>query len=243
MIKIITLITQFIIVTLAALLFGSCHNINSITGSGKVTTEKRTVNESFKSVEVNNALELIIEQTDKTEITVEADDNLQKEITTKVENGVLIISCKSGNFLNVASKKVFVKMPIIEGLEASSAAIITSKNTLKGENITIASSSAASINVKAEYESIQIESNSGSNQTISGKAIALETAASSGSIIDATKLLANDVVADVSSGGNIQVQPLVSLKAEASSGGNINYEGKPKKVQKEENSGGSIHQN
>jgi len=243
MIKIITLITQFIVVAIAALLFGSCQNMNSITGSGKVTTEKRTVNGAFKSVEVNNAIELIIEQADKTEITVEADDNLQKEITTKVENGVLIISCSKSNFINIASKKVIVKMPIIEGLEATSAAMITSSNTLKGDNITVASSSAASIKVNTEYETIQIESNSGSNLSISGKAIILESSASSGGIIDATNLLANQVTADVSSGGNIQVHPLVSLNAEASSGGNINYEGKPKKVQKEESSGGSIHEN
>jgi hypothetical protein len=242
MIKIITLITQFIIVTLVALFFGSCNNMNSISGSGNVTKEKRTVAGEFKSVEVSNALDLEIEQSDKTEIIVEADDNLQKDIETKVENGVLRISCKYSNFLNIKSKKVIVKMPIIEGLEASSASSINSNNTLKGEVLNISSSSAASIKVSAEYESMQLESSSGSNMTINGKAIKTETSASSGSIIDASKLLSNNVISDVSSGGSIQVHPLVSLKAEASSGGNINYNGKPKKVQKEERSGGSIHQ-
>jgi hypothetical protein len=245
MIKIITLITQFIIVTVVALLFGSCNQLdkmNSITGSGNVTTEKRTVEGDFKSVEVNNALELVIEQSDKTEIIVEADDNLQKEITTKVENGVLVISCKYGNFNNVKSKKITVKMPVIEGLEATSASSINSNNTLKGDNISISSSSAASINVSAEYESIQAEASSASSQTIKGKAIHLETSASSGGITDSSKLLANEVVADVSSGGSIQVHPLVSLKAEASSGGHINFDSSPKTIQKEEHSGGSINQ-
>jgi predicted dinucleotide-utilizing enzyme len=35
----------------------------------------------FKSIEVSNAIDLIIEQSNKTEIIV-ADDNLQKNITT-----------------------------------------------------------------------------------------------------------------------------------------------------------------
>jgi len=107
MLKVITLITKFIVITLMALLFGSCNQnvLNSITGSGHVTTEKRTVTGDFKNVEVSNALDLVIEQSDKTEITVIADDNLQKEITTKIENGVLVISCNKGNFINISSKK------------------------------------------------------------------------------------------------------------------------------------------
>jgi hypothetical protein len=245
MLKIITLITQFIIVTLTALLFGSCNqlgDINAITGSGHVTTEKRNVQGDFKSVSVNKAIDLVIEQSDKTEIIVEADDNLQKEITTTVENGVLIISCKFGSFHNVASKKVTVKMPVIEGLEASSAATINSNSALKGSNLSLVSSSAASIHAEVEYETIQLTANSGSNQTIKGKALHLETSASSGAEIDTAKLLANEVTANSSSGGSILVHPIVSLKAEASSGGTISHNTTPKSIQKEEHSGGSIQQ-
>jgi hypothetical protein len=245
MLKVITLITKFIVVTLVALFFGSCNQlgeINAITGSGHVTTEKRTVQGDFKSVTVNNAIDLVIEQSDKMEIIVEADDNLQKEITTTVENGVLVISCKFGSFHNVTSKKVTVKMPVIEGLEATSAATINSNATLKGSSITLASSSAASIHANVEYETIQLTSSSASNQTIKGKTLRLETSASSGSEIDTTELLANEVTANSSSGGSILVHPIVSLKAEASSGGTISYNSTPKSIQKEEHSGGSIHQ-
>jgi hypothetical protein len=245
MIKVITLITQFIIVTLTALLFGSCNQlgeINSIKGSGHVTTEKRTVTDQFKSVEVNNALDLVIEQSDKTEIIVEADDNLQKEITTTVENGVLVITCKYGNYRNVTSKKITVKMPIIESLEASSAATINSNTTLKGNSINLVSSSAASIHATLEYEKVELSGSSASNQTIKGKAIQTEASASSASVINAEELLANDVKAEVSSAGSIAVHPIVSLKAAASSGGNVRYKNVPKSIQKEEHSGGSVHQ-
>lgn len=245
MIKIITLITKFIVITLMALFFGSCNqigNINSITGSGHVTTENRTVTGDFKNVEVNNALELIIEQSDKTEIIVEADDNLQKEITTKIENGVLVISCTKGNFINVSSKKVTVKMPVIEGIEASSASTVNTTNTLKGNSLTLSTSSAASISASIEYENIQITANSASNQTIKGKSLHIEASTSSAGVINAGELLSNEVVASSSSGGSTTVHPIVNLKADASSGGNITYNGTPKSIQKEENSGGSVHQ-
>jgi hypothetical protein len=66
--------------------------------------------------------------------------------------------------------------------------------------------------------------------------------ASSGSEIDAKNLLANEVNAEASSGATISVHPIVSLDAEASSGGSINYNKVPKSIRKETNSGGSIHQ-
>ncbi|CAM4113858.1 head GIN domain-containing protein [Flavobacterium sinopsychrotolerans] len=245
MLKIITLITKFILVALTALLFASCNhsiNLNSIEGSGNITTEKRTVEGNFKSIEVNNSIDLVIEQSDKMEIVVEADDNLQKHITTKVENGTLVISFDKNSFSNAGSKKVTVKMPVIDELEATSSATITSKNTLKGENIRLNTSSAASIDINIESDIITCDSSSGSSITINGKALKMETTASSGSEINATKLLANEITADVSSGASINVHPIVSLLAEASSGGEISYDIQPKSIQKKTSSGGTISQ-
>jgi len=245
MVKIITLVTKFIIVTLTALLFASCNlstNFNSITGSGNVTTEKRIVNGDFKSIEVGNAIDLVLEQADKVEIIVEADDNLQKEITTKVENGKLIIGCKYSSFLNITSKKVIVRAPIIEGIEANSASTVNSKSTLKASEFKIDASSAASLDLNIESEKIICDSGSGSSIELKGKAIQLQTNSSSGSSINAGELLANDIKSKASSGSIQSLHPLVSLDAEASSGGNISYKNKPKSLKKSESSGGSISQ-
>jgi hypothetical protein len=243
MLKIITIITQFILVVLIALLFASCNysvNSKSIKGSGNVTTENRIVQGDFKSVEVSNAINLLIEQADKKEVIVEADDNLQSHITTKVENGVLIVACDYNSFINIESKKVTVRMPIIEALRASSASSITSINTLKGENISLRASSAANINVKIKADNITSKSSSASTISMEGMALSLETIASSGSTINANELLANEVTAKSSSGSSIQVHPIVSLKAKASSGSSIEYNNTPQTIEKQSSSGGSI---
>ncbi|KFF05091.1 head GIN domain-containing protein [Flavobacterium reichenbachii] len=243
MIKIIIHITKFIIATITALLFASCNfNINSVEGSGNVTTEKRIVQGEFKKVSVSNAIDLTIEQSDVTEITVEADDNLQKDITTKVENGTLYISCKFKSFHNVKMKRVTVKMPVLTKLEASSASSVNTGNTIKGEDITIEASSAATMNVNIESDYISSDSGSGSSINIEGKALKIKTSASSGSSINAEKLFANEVHAEASSGGTVNVHPIVSLKAEASSGGSIHYDITPKSIERTSSSGGSISQ-
>ncbi|MEN2402886.1 head GIN domain-containing protein [Flavobacterium sp. MC2016-06] len=243
MIKIILHITKFIIATITALLFASCNfNVNTIDGSGNVTKEKRIVQGDFKKVSVSNAIDLVIEQSDSTEIIVEADDNLQKEIETKVENGTLVIKCKFNSFHNVTMKKVIVKMPIIDKLEASSAASITTKNTIQGQDINLEASSAATMDINIESDNISCDAGSAGSINVEGKALKITTSASSGSNIDAAKLLANEVHAEASSGATVNVHPIVSLKAKASSGGNINYDIAPKTIEKTSSSGGSISQ-
>ncbi|WP_281633794.1 head GIN domain-containing protein [Flavobacterium luteolum] len=241
MIKIIIHITKFIIATVTALLFASCNfNMNAIEGSGNVTTEKRTVQGEFKNISVSNAIDLVIVQSDATEITVEADDNLQKEIVTKVENGTLIIECKYSSFRNITSKKVTVKMPVVHKIEASSASTVETDGFVQSEDVTLEASSAASMDVKIESDRIAIDAGSGSSIDIEGKALSLTTSVSSGGSIDAEKLMANDIHADASSGGTVSVRPILSLKADASSGGNINYSGTPKTIEKSATSGGSV---
>lgn len=243
MVKLITFVTKIILIALTAILFTSCNNIskmNSIAGSGNVTTETRNVTATFKNIKVSNAIDLVIEQADITEIVVETDDNLQDIITTKVEDGVLIIKSNSSSFRNATSKKVTVKMPIIEDLDASSAATISCKNIIKGENISLSTSSAANINLKIESDNIYCDTSSGSEIVINGKALKLDTAASSGSSIHAGDLLANEVIADASSGASINVHPIVSLNAEASSGASVSYNIEPKSIEKRSSSGGSI---
>ncbi|WP_264531219.1 head GIN domain-containing protein [Flavobacterium sp. N502540] len=243
MIKIIIHITKFIIATVTALLFASCNfNVNTIKGSGNVTTEKRTVQGNFTKVAVSNAIDLVIIQSDSTEIVVEADDNIQKEITTKVENGTLYIKCKYNSFQDLASKKVTVKMPVIDKLEASTAATIMGKDLIQGQDIDLEASSAATIFVNIESDNITCDSDSGSSIGMEGKALKIQAAASSGGSVNAHKLLANEIHAEASSGGSVNVHPIVSLKASASSGGSINYNVTPKTIEKTSSSGGTISQ-
>ena len=243
MIKIITLITKFIIAALMALLFSSCgHSMNfngGIKGSGNITTETRNANQDFKKIEVSRGIKVIVEQSDNKSITVEADDNLQQHIITKIENGVLKIESDE-SYNSTETPVVNVKMPVITGLSTSSGSEITSSNTLITEKIDVKSSSGSEIKITVEADAITIESTSGSSIEASGKALKLETATSSGSTINAENLMTNEVISQASSGSSTSVYPIVKLDAEASSGSSINYHKIPKILSKKENSGGSV---
>lgn len=246
MIKLIIYITKLILVTLTALLFASCNfggSSNSIEGSGNTTTQKRDVTEKFTKIEVSNAIDLIVEQSDSTSIVVEADDNLIDKIKTKIDNGTLKIECDYNSYRNINSKKVTVKLPVIYEIESSSSSTVNSYKTLKSEHIKLDASSASEINIKVESDKIATSASSGSTINIEGMALEVEADASSGADINAGNLEANNVNANASSGASITVHPIASLTAEASSGGDINYNTVPKTIDKKSNSGGSITQN
>jgi hypothetical protein len=166
---------------------------------------------------------------------------LQQHIITKIENGVLKI--ESDESYNATETPVVnVKMPVINGLSASSGSEITSQDVLITENINVRSSSGSEINITVEADAIKMESSSGSSIEVGGKALKSETASSSGSKIDGKNLMANEIIAKAASGSSTSVYPIVKLEAKATSGSNISYHKIPKTISKEENSGGSVEE-
>lgn len=246
MVKIIMYFVKALTAILVALLVTSCNGKidlgNSITGSGNVVTEVRNVKD-FNKVTVCCGLECEIIQAPKFKVTVEADDNLIKDIKTTVINGTLEISSEYGSYFDVTSKKIVVQMPNVKSLETTSGSTLKSSNKISETSVNLKTSSGSEMNVNIESDTIRLESTSGSEQKISGKALVLFTASSSGSSIDAEGLMANDVSSQSSSGSSTDVNPIVSLKAKASSGSSIDYKNKPKTLSKEESSGGSVSGN
>lgn len=246
MIKFVLFCTKVILIAIIALFVTSCkYDIdlgNGINGSGNIIKEKRTLTETFTKIEVNRGIEVIVEQANETEIEVEADDNIIKHITTKVENNVLVITTDE-SINSSDSQTVRVKMPTITSIESTSGSNIKSKNTLRGTQLKVDSNSGSEIELQLEYDAVTAESTSGSEISLTGKALKLDTSSSSGSEINADNLISNTIVCDASSGSSTSVHPLLSLKAKASSGSSINYKGNPKTVNEEESSGGDISKN
>lgn len=240
-------LVKIVVTAIVALLFGSCQyqidgNGETINGSGNVVTKGRDLKD-FTKIEVSRALDCEVYQSDNFKVEVIADDNLVNHIKTEVRNGKLKISSDYGNYRNVKSKLIRVYLPIIDVLEATSAANMSTKTTIKSNEILIKSSSAADINATVESEKIKLESTSGSDITASGKAIDLYTQSSSGSDINAEKLLANNINAQSTSGSDTTINPILNLTAKASSGSSIKYIKTPKSISKQTSSGGSISSN
>lgn len=246
MIKLIVYITRTIIVVLLSMFVSSCQFSldlgDTIKGDGNVVKENRPFSGEFTNIDASKGVDVYITQEDAKSIVVEADKNIIEYITTDISDGTLKISIeKSIKFSK--SRKVYVSMPIVENLRASSGASINSKNKLIVRSIDAKASSGAEINLTVESEKTLCETNSGSEIEIDGKTLKLIAESSSGSDIDAEKLLSNEVTAKSSSGSTIKVHPIISLDAKASSGSDIKYYNNPKSITKATSSGGSVRLN
>lgn len=244
MVKFIVFCTKVITVTLVAILFSSCHVRdlrigNGIDGNGNVIKQNRNVETNFTKVDVSRGLIVIVEQSNTNFVEVEADENLQSHITTRVEKGTLFITTDQ-DIDEASAKNIYVKLPVLTDITVSSGSSVNSRNVLTGTDISIKTSSGSEADLNLEYDSIKSKASSGSSINIKGKALMLDTDTSSGSSFEAKNLLVNDVVAEASSGSSIEVHPILKLTGKASSGSSINYNSSPKTVTKNESSGGSV---
>ncbi len=232
--------------------------LNRIEGNNNVITIDRDIDENFTKVRVSTGIELIIDQGNEVSLTVEADENLHEIIITEVEDGKLKIYTEK-NIWKSASKKVYLTVNTLEELKASSGSSIKTSNVLNASNLTVGSSSGASVNLEIKAVNLNSktssgasanldvnatnvvsDSSSGSTMKIKGETSTHETNASSGSSINAYRLVSKNVTAKVSSGASISVYASENINGRASSGGSISFEGDPKTVNKNTSSGGSI---
>ena len=183
-----------------AMLLTACQ-FNGVKGSGNVVTQNRTVSETFKSIKAERGLDVVLEQSNEMGISVVADDNLQSHIRTTVTNGVLSITSDVNNYINVEEKQIIVKAPSIESIEVCDGASFESKNTIKNKTISLKANTGGTLKIVIACETATVETATAGTIKIEGKAISLETAAASGSNIDAQKLLSNDIIASASSAG------------------------------------------
>lgn len=240
-----TTIIKFIIGLLGALLMTSCAfdiSFGQISGNGNVITENMNISEDFDRVSAGNGWDVILEKGDTYSVIVEADENILEAANIYVKNGTLKVYCEN-NIRRASSKKVLVTyVDNLQGISASSGADISSKQVLEGETLDLDVSSGGSIETTAVVRNIDTDVSSGGNISIAGSTESLIADVSSGGTIRAKELKAKFADAEASSGGAIDILVTDKLRARASSGGDIDYWGNPKEVDKPKKSmsGGSV---
>ena len=236
-----TPITKIITLLFVVTLFSSCavDMFNKISGNRNVVTENRNTKEDFTKIKVSTGLDLYLTQGSKNIISVEADENLQDIIITEVKEGVLKIYAEK-NIWRAKARKVYVTIETLEAISATSGSDVYTKETIKVNDVKISATSGADINMSVNANYVETSATSGSDIEISGSSIHHTSKATSGASIDAYQLHSKNVTAKVTSGADINVYASESINARATSGGDIDYRGNPKNVDKKESSGGDI---
>lgn len=200
----------------------ACHQIE---GSGNIVTEDRT-NGSFTGVEAGGAFEVELQNGTTTSVKVEADDNIIKDIETKIDGNILKISVRRGIHLNGGHFKAFITAPEIGYINMSGAATANIKGILKNTNkIKLESSGASGINGELEAPEMETDASGASTIDISGRTKNYNATASGSAGTHAFKLMSETTTASASGAANLNVFSSVSLNADASGASAIEYKG------------------
>lgn len=236
-----TPITKILTLLFVATLLSSCSidMFNRVNGNRNVVTENRSTKEDFTKIKVSTGLDLYISQGSKNQITVEADENLQDIIMTEVKDGVLRIYSEK-NIWRAKARKVYVTIETLEALTATSGSDAYAKETLKVNDLKVSATSGADIHISVDANTIETSATSGSDIEVSGVANNHISKATSGASIDAYELRSKNATVKATSGADINIYASESIDAKATSGGDIDFKGDPKKVDKKSSSGGSV---
>ncbi|WKD86158.1 hypothetical protein KCTC32516_01517 [Polaribacter huanghezhanensis] len=239
-----SIITKTFALLFIATVTTSCmiEGLNSVTGNRNVITETRKINDAFTKVEVGQGIQLYITQDNDLSLVVKADENLHKLIRTEVRNGVLKITSKR-NIRRAKSKKIYLSAPNINAIKATSGSDVVTENTIKAAIFDVHVSSGADARIAINADTVSSSASSGADLRLKGTTNYFTAKATSGSSIRAYGLESKNATVKVNSGADIDVFAIESLTAKASSGGDIDYRGNPKKIDKKKSSGGSISSN
>lgn len=240
-----TTLARIAIALVISLFFSSCGFDVQIgdfgtgeKGNGNLITDTRVVTDEFTEISAQEGLMVYVTQEDDFKIEVEADKNIIDLIRTDIKDGKLRVHAEKN--IGQATKKIFVSLPNVNELRASSGAHLKTENTIKSNELVVDGSSGAILNVDVISQELEIEASSGANLNVVGTTDSADVDVSSGGNINAKDLQTRTCIADASSGGNVKIQVSKSLMADASSGGNISYAGDPS-VEKKKSVSGSVY--
>ncbi len=174
-------------------------------------------------------------------VSVENRDNDFDDIIVETKGDMLIL--KRPKKIGWGKRKrytVTVSAPNLDRVEASSGSDVTGSG-LSGDQVRIETSSGADADI-ADIDAVHIalESSSGSDLNASGKCDSLTADSSSGSDIDARGLHCRIGAAEASSGSDITIHVSEGVIAEVSSGADVDVYGEPAERNVDKSSGGSV---
>lgn len=239
-----TSLIKIIVFSLMSLLLFSCNFdgfFNQLDGKGEVTTQQYELEEPFNQIVVENGWDVVLIRSESPKLVVQANKNLHPELKFSINNQQLHIRSKKNiGFADAKTIQVYFSGEL-QKITANSGSDIVSNEIFEQEKIRIEASSGADIELSVKTNFTEVESSSGADIELTGTTNNLQTDASSGADIDAENFRSKNANAEASSGAEISLSVSETFSAEASSGGQVDYYGNPKKVTVDNSISGDVH--
>ncbi len=199
----------------------------------------------FNSVEISTGINAVVEIGGDFSVRAETDNTkILEDLRIEVRGHKLIADLDLGFLDSLLGKNrdvtVYITLPDLTEVEGNAGADVLVSGSYGPELFAAASSGASVLIDGLTSKRVDLDASSGASVRVSGECVNLRVEASSGGSVNASKLTCEIVKAEASSGGSATVYATGSIDADASSGGGIDVEGGPTRIEVDESSGGDV---
>lgn len=182
----------------------------------------------FKSISFNISGDLYLTQGNEFSVKIEAKPSDLEEIITYVEDNTLTIKTKNG-WENLNDVKVYITMPVIEGVALAGSGNIYAKEKITSNEIDLSLAGSGNLNFEnliAEQTDASIAGSG--NINLKGKTNQSFNVSIAGSgDINCQDLEAKDVNVSIAGSGSARVNAMDNLTTSIVGSGDVYYKGRP----------------
>jgi hypothetical protein len=204
-------------------------------------TKKTLELPEFKSIYVNSNYTVYLKQTNKQEVTVEADPEILAATEIKVENGILMINierkaespnkslwAKLDDIKLSPNMKVYVSVRNIAELQVNANGKIVSENSIAADYILLGVAGSGSMDVDLKGNTIKAEVTGNGNLTIRGYATSIDATVSGPGTLNGLACPMESAKVKVSGSGLCQLNVAQNLEALVLGSGQVKHKGNTK---------------
>jgi hypothetical protein len=217
-----------------AILMGACGfniNLGKMQGSGKVVSQDREVGK-FERVSLQGFGHLVITQGSKESLTIKAEDNIINNITSDVEDGVLILGIKRPeDLINVIpTRPVEFELTVkdLKSIDLEGAGSIE-MDELETDSLAITLNGAGNMSFDdVTVKSLTATLNGAGNISVSGKTEKQTVVLNAAGAYEAGDLKSQDASVTLNGVGGAKVWAESNLNLVIVGAGSVEYYGDPK---------------
>lgn len=212
-------------VILSVVIFSSCNKV-CVKGEGPLVKEIREVL-MFSKVRIDFPCNLLLKNSDTTEVILEAEKNILTLIKTEVKSNTLVISslkCLDRTKL----VNIIISAPQYKELEFNESGSLTNENVLQADKLNIYISGSGNVTLNTFANKLNIEIKGSGNAVLLGAAKVFDVKVKGSGEVDASKLNAYSADVNINGSGDVYVFANNKLNAKVKGSGNVYYKGSPK---------------
>lgn len=209
------------------------------------TTKKTLELPDFKSIYVNSNYTVMLKQTNKQEVVVEAASDIFEASEIKVDNGILVINmerkpdspnksiwAKIDDIKMNPTMKLYVSMKNVSELMVNGGGKIISENSIAADYISLGLAGAGTMDVDLKGNTVKAEVSGTGTLTLRGYATSLDLTVSGSGNVKGYDCPVETGKAKLSGSGSAELNVSTSLEALVLGSGTVKHKGNTKTLTK-----------